>query len=175
MHVGTGFVGAGDTLATDCSTLKHRRGAHSLGGQQLPRALLPRNRAILAVSPGIGQLPLIRPLVFNPLACASPSRGRARSWRACCSSASSRVRPWNWACGQVVDGLFMRLLSRPLGVVRIRWGICRPGWCGCDGGCRSLRSRCRPRCRPGRGRWNPPPYRVVPRSLWLTPARPQPG
>ena len=57
----------------------------------------------------------------------------------------------NWACVQVVDGLFMRLLSRPLGVVRIRWGICRPGWCGCGGGCRSLRSRWRPRCRPGRG------------------------
>ena len=36
-----------------------------------------------------------------------------------------------WGCAQVVDGLFMRLLSRPLGVVRIRWGICRPGWCGC--------------------------------------------
>ena len=57
----------------------------------------------------------------------------------------------NWACVQVVDGLFMRLLSRPLGVVRIRWGICRPGWCGCGGGCRSLRSRWRPQCRPGRG------------------------
>ena len=56
-----------------------------------------------------------------------------------------------WACAQGVDGLFMRLLSRPLGVVRIRWGICRPGWCGCGGGCRSLRSRWRPRCRPGRG------------------------
>ena len=56
-----------------------------------------------------------------------------------------------WGCAQVVDGLFMRLLSRPLGVVRIRWGICRPGWCGCGGGCRSLRSRWRPRCRPGRG------------------------
>ena len=55
-----------------------------------------------------------------------------------------------WGCAQVVDGLFMRLLSRPLGVVRIRWGICRPGWCGCGGGCRSLRSRWRPRCRPGR-------------------------
>lgn len=26
MPVGTGLVGAGDTLATDCSTLKHRRG-----------------------------------------------------------------------------------------------------------------------------------------------------
>ena len=25
----------------------------------------------------------------------------------------------------------MRLLSRPLGVVRIRWGICRRAWCGC--------------------------------------------
>lgn len=57
----------------------------------------------------------------------------------------------NWACAQVVDGLFMRLLSRPLGVARIRWGICRRGWCGCGGGCRSLRSRWRPRCRPGRG------------------------
>ena len=56
-----------------------------------------------------------------------------------------------WGCAQVVDGLFMRLLSRPLGVVRIRWGICRRGWCGCGGGCRSLRSRWRPRCRPGRG------------------------
>ena len=32
-----------------------------------------------------------------------------------------------WACAQVVDGLFMRLLSRPLGAVRIRWGICRRG------------------------------------------------
>ena len=57
----------------------------------------------------------------------------------------------HWGCAQVVDGLFMRLLSRPLGVVRIRWGICRRGWCGCGGGCRSLRSRWRPRCRPGRG------------------------
>ena len=56
-----------------------------------------------------------------------------------------------WGCVQVVDGLFMRLLSRPLGVVRIRWGFCRRGWCGCGGGCRSLRSRWRPRCRPGRG------------------------
>ena len=27
-----------------------------------------------------------------------------------------------WACAQVVDGLFMRLLSRPLRVVRLRWG-----------------------------------------------------
>ena len=30
----------------------------------------------------------------------------------------------------------MRPLSRPLGVVRIRWGICRRGWCrryGCQG------------------------------------------
>ena len=60
-------------------------------------------------------------------------------------------RDGKWGCAQVVDGLFMRLLSRPLGVVRIRWGICRPGWCGCGGGCRSLRSRWRPRCRPGRG------------------------
>ena len=57
----------------------------------------------------------------------------------------------HWGCAQVVDVLFMRLLSRPLGVVRIRWGICRRGWCGCGGGCRSLRSRWRPRCRPGRG------------------------
>ena len=56
-----------------------------------------------------------------------------------------------WGCAQVVDVLFMRLLSRPLGVVRIRWGLCRRGWCGCGGGCRSLRSRWRPRCRPGRG------------------------
>ena len=32
--------------------------------------------------------------------------------------------PWSqWGCAQVVDGLFMRLLSRPLGVVRIRWGF----------------------------------------------------
>ena len=57
----------------------------------------------------------------------------------------------NWACVQVVDGLFMRLLPGPLGVVRIRWGVCRRGWCGCGGGCRSLRSRWRPQCRPGRG------------------------
>ena len=57
----------------------------------------------------------------------------------------------NWACVQVVDGLFMRLLPGPLGVVRIRWGFCRRGWCGCGGGCRSLRSKWRPRCRPGRG------------------------
>ena len=35
----------------------------------------------------------------------------------------------------------MRLLSRSLGVDRIRWGICRRCWCGCGGGCRSLRSR----------------------------------
>ena len=66
--------------------------------------------------------------------------------------ARALIGAWShWACAQVVDGLFMRLLSRPLGVVRIRWGICRRGWCGCGGGCRSLRSRWRPRCRPGRG------------------------
>lgn len=28
-----------------------------------------------------------------------------------------------WGCAQVVDGLFIWLLSRPLGVVRIRWGF----------------------------------------------------
>ena len=31
-----------------------------------------------------------------------------------------------WGCAQVVDGLFVRLLSRPLGVVRIRWGDLPP-------------------------------------------------
>ena len=67
------------------------------------------------------------------------------------STVCRELRHNGWACAQVVDGLFMRLLSRPLGVVRIRWGICRRGWCGCGGGCRSLRSRWRPRCRPGRG------------------------
>ena len=30
---------------------------------------------------------------------------------------------WLSGCVQVVGGLFMRLLSRPLGVVRIRWGF----------------------------------------------------
>ena len=35
----------------------------------------------------------------------------------------------------------MWLPSRPLGVVRIRWGFCRRGWRRCDGdGCRGLRS-----------------------------------
>ena len=32
----------------------------------------------------------------------------------------------SWGCAQVVDGLFVRLLSRPLGVVRIRWGDLPP-------------------------------------------------
>ena len=58
-----------------------------------------------------------------------------------CTGLAFLIAASNWACAQVVDGLFMRLLSRPLGVVRIRWGICRRGWCGCGGGCRSLRSR----------------------------------
>ena len=31
-----------------------------------------------------------------------------------------------WACEQVVDGLFMRLLSRLLRVVRLRWGDLAP-------------------------------------------------
>ena len=31
-----------------------------------------------------------------------------------------------WACAHVVDGLFMRLLSRPLRVVRLRWGDLAP-------------------------------------------------
>ena len=48
---------------------------------------------------------------------------------------------WEWGCAQVVEGLPMRLLSRPLGVVRIRWGICRRGWCGCCGGSAGVR-RC---------------------------------
>ena len=47
----------------------------------------------------------------------------------------------SWGCAQVVDGLFVRLLSRPLGVVRIRWGDLPPRlvrlryrWCGCGAG-----------------------------------------
>ena len=48
-------------------------------------------------------------------------------------SMSSRCRASikSWGCAQVVDGLFMRLLSRSFGVVRIRWGIYRRGWCVC--------------------------------------------
>ena len=41
-----------------------------------------------------------------------------------------------WGCAQVVDSLFMRQLSRLIGVVRIRWGFCTT---------RSLLAACR-RC-----------------------------
>ena len=75
-------------------------------------------------------------------------RGALPTDRVQCPNIQEQTRNWPWGCAQVVDGLFMRLLSSPLGVVRIRWGICRPDWCGCGGGCRSLRSRWRPRCRP---------------------------
>ena len=47
------------------------------------------------------------------------------------TSPRCRASVKSWGCAQVVDGLFMRLLSRPFGVVRIRWGICRRGWCVC--------------------------------------------
>ena len=50
------------------------------------------------------------------------------------TSPRCRASVKSWGCAQVVDGLSMRLLSRPLGVVRIRWGICRRGWCGCGAG-----------------------------------------
>lgn len=52
------------------------------------------------------------------------------------TSPRCRASVKSWGCAHVVDGSFMRLLSRPLGVVRIRWGICRRGWCrrcGCQG------------------------------------------
>ena len=79
------------------------------------------------------------------------------------TSPRCRASVKSWGCAHVVDGSFMRLLSRPLGVVRIRWGICRRGWRGCGGGCRSLRSRWRPLCRPGRARPS-----VAPRSDYWT-------
>ena len=47
------------------------------------------------------------------------------------TSPRCRASVKSWGCAQVVDGLFMRLLSRPFGVVRIRWGIYRRGWCVC--------------------------------------------
>ena len=50
------------------------------------------------------------------------------------TSPRCRASVKSWGCAHVVDGSFMRLLSRPLGVVRIRWGICRRGWCGCGAG-----------------------------------------
>ena len=39
------------------------------------------------------------------------------------TSPRCRASVKSWGCAQVVDGLFVRLLSRPLGVVRIRWGF----------------------------------------------------
>ena len=39
------------------------------------------------------------------------------------TSPRCRASVKSWVCAQVVDGLFVRLLSRPLGVVRIRWGF----------------------------------------------------
>ena len=50
------------------------------------------------------------------------------------TSPRCRASVKSWGCAHVVDGSFMRLLSRPLGVVRIRWGICRRGWCGYGAG-----------------------------------------
>ena len=95
MPVGTGFVGAGDTLATDCSTLKHRRGGTVSWRSTTPTsAFAPKPRGSRRIS-RIRPTAVDRPLVFNPLACASPSQGRARSWRACCSWGSSRPRPWS--------------------------------------------------------------------------------
>ena len=64
--------------------------------------------------------------------------GRCLCTTRCCSASRQRCDRCDLlvdlearACAQVVDGLFIRLPSRPLGVVRIRWGICRRGWCGC--------------------------------------------
>ena len=50
------------------------------------------------------------------------------------TSPRCRASVKSWGCAHVVDGSFMRLLSRPLGVVRIRWRICRRGWCGYGAG-----------------------------------------
>ena len=52
------------------------------------------------------------------------------------TSPRCRASVKSWGCALVVDGLFVRLLSRPLGVVRIRWGFCTT---------RSLLAACR-RC-----------------------------
>ena len=40
------------------------------------------------------------------------------------TSPRCRAAVKSWGCAQGVDGLFVRLLSRPFGVVRIRWGFC---------------------------------------------------
>lgn len=51
MHVGTGFVGTGDTLATDCSTLKHRRGGTFSWRSTTPTsAFAPKSRGSRRIS-----------------------------------------------------------------------------------------------------------------------------
>ena len=51
MPVGTGFVGAGDTLATDCSTLKHRRGGTFSWRSTTPTsAFAPKSRGSRRIS-----------------------------------------------------------------------------------------------------------------------------
>ena len=151
MHVGTGFVGAGDTLATDCSTLKHRRGGTFSWRSTTPTsAFAPKPRGSRRISRNRPTAVDTPPCIQSARLC-EPFTGTGTFVARLLQLGVIPPEALELACAQVVDGLFMRLLSRPLGVVRIRWGICRRGWCGCGGGCRSIRSRWRHRCRPGCG------------------------
>ena len=76
--------------------------------------------------------------------CSVPARQWCH-WLHACSVATRQWCQWlrGWACGHVVDGVESRVSCRG---VQTAWcsshsmGICRRGWCGCGGGCRSLRS-----------------------------------
>lgn len=68
MPVGTGFVGAGDTLATDCSTLKHRRGGTVSWRSTTPTsAFAPKPR-------GSRRIARIRPTAVDTPPCIQSAR-----------------------------------------------------------------------------------------------------
>lgn len=68
MPVGTGFVGAGDTLATDCSTLKHRRGGTVSWRSTTPTsAFAPKPR-------GSRRISRIRPTAVDTPPCIQSAR-----------------------------------------------------------------------------------------------------
>lgn len=68
MPVGTGFVGTGDTLATDCSTLKHRRGGTVSWRSTTPTsAFAPKPR-------GSRRISRIRPTAVDTPLCIQSAR-----------------------------------------------------------------------------------------------------
>lgn len=98
MPVGAGFVGVGDTLTTDCSTLEHRRsGTFSWRSTTPTSAFAPKLRGSRRIS-RIWPTAVDTPLVFNPLFCATQQPVQAACFlsHVACSPSLTPTRRSHW-------------------------------------------------------------------------------